>query len=851
MKSALHLVGLALLSAAGPAAAAETDLAAKARSVLETNCHRCHGREGTAKGGMDYVLDRDRLVARGKVVPGKPDESELLQRLGKGEMPPEKQKPRPTDDDLALLRRWVEAGAPGTQPADAARNFIPDADVVRLVLADLQSLEPGQRRFTRYLTLTHLHNAGVPRDELETTRQAVAKLINSLSWHPRVRGPEPIDAARTILRLDLRHYQWNARSWERLQSAYPYRGNEDGPDLRAARAASGCELPLLRADWFVATASRPPLYHDLLQLPASDRELERLLRVDVLTDWREENIVRLGFNRSGVSRNNRLLERHDAAYGAYWRSYDFSDNTDRQNLFRYPLGLLPGRESFTPAGGEVIFHLPNGLHGFLLVDGNGRRVDRAPVEIVSDTSRPDRTVETGISCMGCHSGGIINKTDQVRAHVEKNPNAFSKDEIATVRTIYGTERTMLPLLAEDVGRFLAALKKIDVPAQAPDPVGVVARRYEQDLDLAEAAAEVGLSAAEFGKRLAASADLGRVLGALRPQGGTVPRSAFQTAFAEVVRELRPETVQSAARSTPLAEEVRPFAGHTGVIGCVAFSADGKRAATGSDDQTVRVWEVASGKEVLRLSGHTEEVHAVAFARDGSRLASGGRDRTLRLWDVATGKELHRFTGHTERITGVAFGPDGRRLLSASWDGTVRLWDADTGQELHRFTGHTGPVSCLAVAPDGRTLLSGSHDGTVRLWDLEQLREVRRFEGHSREVHAVAFAPDGRRILSGGHDRTVRLWDAETGKELQRFTGHANAVIGVAFTPDGRRVLSGSSLYRGADRPVRVWDADSGRALEAFGADGDSVWGIAFAPDGRSALSASTDKTLRVWQLNRD
>jgi WD40 repeat protein/mono/diheme cytochrome c family protein len=838
MKSAFHFFGLVLLSAAGPAAAAEPELAVKARAILEANCHRCHGRDGAAKGGMDFVLDRDRLVARGKVVPGKSDESELLQRLVKGEMPPEKQKPRPTDDDLALLRRWIDAGAPGTQPADAARTFVTDADVVRLILADLQSLEPGQRRFTRYLTLSHLYNAGVPAHELETTRQAVAKLINSLSWHPRVRTPEPIDAARTILRLDLRHYQWNARSWERLQSAYPYPTN-DGPDL-----------PFLRADWFVATASRPPLYHDLLQLPSSDRELERLLRVDVLTDWREENVVRLGFNRSGVARNNRLLERHDAAYGAYWRSYDFSDNTDRQNLFRYPLGLLPGRESFTPAGGEIIFHLPNGLHGFLLVDGNGRRVDRAPVEIVSDTSRPDRTVETGISCMGCHSGSIINKTDQVRAHVEKNPNAFSKEEIATVRAIYGTERTMLPLLAEDVERFQEALKKIGVPV-SPDPVGVVAQRYEQDLDLAEAAAEVGLSAAEFGKRLAASPDLARILGPLRAQGSTVQRSAFQAAFPDLLRELRPETVQTGARSAPSTEDVRPFAGHTGVIGCIAFSADGKRAVTGSDDQTVRVWDVASGKEVLRLSGHTEEVHAVAFAPDGSRVASGGRDRTVRLWDAAAGKELRRFTGHTERITGVAFAPDGRRLLSASWDGTVRLWDVDADKELHRFTGHTGPVSCVVVAPDGRFALSGSHDGTVRLWDLEQLREVRRFEGHTREVYTVAFAPDGRRILSGGNDRTVRLWDAETGKELRHFQGPANAVIGVAFTPDGRRVLSGSSQYRGADRAVRVWDTDSGRVLEAFGAVGDSVWSIAFAPDGRSALTASADKTLRVWQLNRD
>src|SRR5262249_38050492 len=157
----------------------------------------------------------------------------------------------------------------------------------------------------------------------------VAKLVNSLSWHPRIIVPEAVDPNRTVLRIDLRHYQWNARVWDRLTAAYPYRRDTD--------------LSVVRADWFLATASRPPLYRDFLQLPRIDRELERLLRVDVLADLQEETAVRAGFNGSGVSRNNRLIERHDAAFGAYWRSYDFSDNVERQNLFEHPLGPLPGQ----------------------------------------------------------------------------------------------------------------------------------------------------------------------------------------------------------------------------------------------------------------------------------------------------------------------------------------------------------------------------------------------------------------------------------------------------------------------------------------------------------------------------
>src|SRR5262249_27848729 len=159
-------------------------------------------------------------------------------------------------------------------------------------------------------------------------------------------------------------------------------------ETRALIAATGSEEPVVRADWFVATAARPPLYHDLLQLPNSDRELERLLRIEALTNIQEESVVRAGFNDSGVSRNNRLLERHDSVYGAYWRSYDFAENVGRQNLFEHPLGPLTGEISFEHAGGEIIFHLPNGLHAYLLLDRNGRRVDRAPIEIVSDPKRP-------------------------------------------------------------------------------------------------------------------------------------------------------------------------------------------------------------------------------------------------------------------------------------------------------------------------------------------------------------------------------------------------------------------------------------------------------------------------------
>jgi hypothetical protein len=526
-------------------------LTRKAREILKINCYRCHGENGAAEGGFNYILDREKLLIRKKITAGDALGSKLYRRLSRGEMPPEDERPRPSEDDVRLVRQWIEAGAPVESPSTPPRTFLRDNDVLASILADVLSVNPRERRFVRYFTLVHLYNAGLSEDELQTYRHALSKLVNSLSWRASIVVPRGVDAARTVFRIDVRDYNWNAKIWERIAAAYPYGGRSDSPTAEAIASATICEQPRIRADWFVATATRPPLYHHLLQLPDSDRELEDQLKVDVAGNIEQERVARAGFNGSGVSRNNRLIERHELAFGgAYWKSYDFADNVGRHNLFANPLGPGPRDGMFQPSGGEIIFNLPNGLQGYMLIDGRGRRINKGPTAIVSDPRRPDRAVENGLSCMSCHTRGILPKTDQIRAHVEKNANAFPAEEIQLINALYPPEDRFRALQGQDAERFRAAVAKTGSQVGVTEPIATLALQFESELDLPRAAAESGCTPDEFRKHLDRSAALARTLGALKVPGGTVQRQLFTESFATIVRELGRGASAPARTPTP-------------------------------------------------------------------------------------------------------------------------------------------------------------------------------------------------------------------------------------------------------------------------------------------------------------
>lgn len=817
----------------------DSALARQARGILQTYCAGCHGGgSGAAKGGFGFVLDHDRLLGRSLVVPGKARDSELYLRVEQGDMPPPAKKSRPSPAELKVLQRWLDTGAASWDALARPAKILTERETAQAVVADLKRTDERQRRFTRYLTLHHLAAAG--RKDIAVVREAAGKLLNSLSWQPRITPPRAIDADATILRLDLRDYKWNAALWEKLAAVYPYRLGAWLGDTRAFNALAGTEVAALRADWFVANASRPPLYHELLQMPPTDRALERLLQVDVPGNLQDDNLIRAGFNDSGVSKNNRLIERHDAAHGALWRSHDFAGNLGRQNLFEHPLGPNTGATSFQPAGGEIIFHLPNGLLAFMLVDASGRRIDKAPGEIVADPRRPDQRVETGISCMSCHARGILPKADQVRAHAEKNVAVFGRNVVDTVRALHPGKAVFQTHVNRDNARYLKALESFGVRDPDQEPVNLTTLRFEATLDGRTAAAELGLSLKDVGIFLKRHPDMARILGGLLTAGGTVQRETFQENFPELARRLRADEVRS---TTVVADDA--FRGHQGTVNAVTFSADGKQAASVGDDGLVLVWEIPTGKLLARLEGSSGAVDAVAFAPDRKLLLSAGRDRLARLWEIHTRKQIRVFKGHTDRVRCVAFSPDGKRAVTGGDDNSLRVWDVNDGSELSALVGHGKAVT--SVAWSGGNILSGSLDGTLRLWDWKASRQRRVLEGHGGAVLSVALSPDGATGLSGGNDRTARLWRLADGAELHCLKGHANAVINVQFAADGKHILSSSSQHRGADQVWRRWDLKHGGEVGSMSPGQEARIGCAaFSRDGRHVIAGGPGGFLRLW-----
>jgi WD40 repeat protein/DNA-binding SARP family transcriptional activator len=275
---------------------------------------------------------------------------------------------------------------------------------------------------------------------------------------------------------------------------------------------------------------------------------------------------------------------------------------------------------------------------------------------------------------------------------------------------------------------------------------------------------------------------------------------------------------------------------------VAFSPDGTRFATAGMGNIAKLWDTATGIELLTLSGHTEEVINLAFNPTGDQLVTTSLDGTARVWDAKTGEVLLTLTGHTAGLISPAFSPDGTLIATTSFDSTARVWDAAIGQELLTLP-HSSVTVGIDFSPDGRRLAVADLEArVVRVWDMASGQEVLTLAGHTDDVNDVVFSPDGKLLATASSDGTGKVWDRITGRELVTFFGHNGWVFGVDFSSDGKFVATG-----GQDGIARIWDAKTGEQLLVLPGHGGGIGNVAFSPDGQLLVSGGEGRT-KIWDV---
>jgi WD40 repeat protein len=286
----------------------------------------------------------------------------------------------------------------------------------------------------------------------------------------------------------------------------------------------------------------------------------------------------------------------------------------------------------------------------------------------------------------------------------------------------------------------------------------------------------------------------------------------------------------------------------GKVKSVVFSPDGKTLAAGGADrsQQVKLWDVATKQKVRAFSWkegiYADGASSIAISPNGRTLAAGNANNTVILWDLATGQQLLHFE-HTAGVFSVTFSPDGQTLALGCQNNTVSLWDVATGEEIRTLKGHSRSVFEVAFSPDGQTLASAGYDSKLILWEVAKGEASLTLEAGRKGVISIAFSPDGETIAAGYGDHTIRLWDVATGEVIHTFEGHADSVYSVAFSPDGRMLASGSM-----DNMVRLWDVATGQGLRTLGGHIQYVSSVAFSPGGRTLASGSPDTTVKLWAV---
>jgi Domain of unknown function (DUF4384) len=569
-------------------------IAKAAFDALTKNCSRCHqeGRLDPSKAerpkkNFGFILKLDQLAADPHyVLPGNPDGSKIYKQIVDKEMPYdvvyEGASPDISADDIKAISTWIASLGAKSAAACESHKFVQDDDMIAMMAADLDKQIKARKKGTRYLTLTHLRNSCVDDAAMNVYRQGAIKLINSLSHSSDVVRLEAIDPDQTILRINLDDLGWDAKDWDTILAVYPYNVQPENDLISVLENTTGTKLPYVRADWFAYVGPRPVganppgLYDKLVNLPKTFAALQSGQGVDVTGDITRLTAQRAGFQKSGVSRNNRMIERHASKSGYFWTSYDFAGNKAHQSLFESPLG--PGGDfGFIQDGGESIFSLPNGFQAYFLNNAKGDSLSNGPTNIVQDPTSKDLTVTNGISCMGCHDQGMRKAKDEIRASV-LGGKVFPHNVKEQVDALYPPNDKMDTVIAGDAGRFADALHRAGLEPtlklNGVEMITALSKHYENDIDLLQAAAELGMSKEQFAD---SSRDADKKFRPLirRLEQGSLPRDQFELNFTALADNITDEQIVDVGggKQAQAAKQVAQVAAHAAHTSDISLTSD--------------------------------------------------------------------------------------------------------------------------------------------------------------------------------------------------------------------------------------------------------------------------------------